>query len=204
MPPSDGSSASTPQSSSWPLSAPPGLPDRAHVVIIGAGIVGCSAAYHLTRLGWTDVLVLDQGPLFRTGGSTSHAPGLVFENNAARTTCRLAMAAVDLYRALRLDGEPVYTQAGSLEVATAPERWADLKRKAGLARSWGLEAHLIGPQEIHRLVPLMRADHLYGAIHVPGDGVLRGVAAAEALARLAAMKGARFEGLTRVTAIDVS
>src|SRR5690348_16935886 len=118
MPPSDSSGTSTPQNSPSPLSAPRSLPDRTHVVIIGAGIVGCSAAYHLTRLGWTDVLVLDQGPLFRTGGSTSHAPGLVFENNAARTTCRFAMAAVDLYRELRLDGEPVYTEVGSLEVAT--------------------------------------------------------------------------------------
>ena len=204
MPPSDSSGTSTPQNSPSPLSAPRSFPDSAHVVIIGAGIVGCSAAYHLTRLGWTDVLVLDQGPLFRTGGSTSHAPGLVFENNAARTTCRFAMAAVDLYRELRLDGEPVYTEVGSLEVATTPERWADLKRKAGLARSWGLEAHLIGPQEIHRIVPAMRTDHLYGAIHVPGDGVLRGVAAAEAVARMATARGARFEGLARVTAIDVS
>ena len=180
------------------------LPERAQIVVIGAGIVGCFAAYHLTRLGWREVLVVDQGPLFRTGGSTSHAPGLVFENNAARTTCHFAMAAVDLYRELRLDGEPVYKEVGSLEVATTQERWADLTRKAGLAKSWGLEAHLIGRDEIHRLVPTMRTDHLYGAIHVPRDGVLRGVDAAEAVARTAAARGARFEGLARVTQIEVT
>jgi dimethylglycine oxidase len=179
------------------------LPDRARVVVVGAGIVGCCAAYHLARLGWTDVVVIDQGPLFRTGGSTSHAPGLAFQNNAARTTCRFAMAGVELYRGLALDGEPVYQQVGSLEVATTPERWADLKRKSGFATSWGLEARLIGPAEICRLVPAMRTDGLYGAIHVPADGVLRGVDAAAALAALAESSGVRFHGGTALTGIEV-
>jgi glycine/D-amino acid oxidase-like deaminating enzyme len=85
------------------------LPDDARVVIIGAGIVGCSAAYHLTRLGWKDIVVLDQGPLFEAGGSTSHAPGMVFENNAARTTCHFAMRSVDVYRDLKLNGESLWT-----------------------------------------------------------------------------------------------
>src|SRR5438270_2559433 len=116
------------------------LPDRARVVIIGAGIVGCSAAYHLTRLGWRDVVVIDQGPLFRAGGSTSHAPGLVFQNNVARTTCRFAIDTVETYRNLQLDGEPVYWDVGSLEVAATPERWEELKRKHGHATSWGLRS----------------------------------------------------------------
>jgi glycine cleavage system aminomethyltransferase T/glycine/D-amino acid oxidase-like deaminating enzyme len=179
------------------------LPERARVVVVGAGIVGCCAAYHLGQLGWTDVVVLDQGPLFRTGGSTSHAPGLVFQNNTAPTTCRFAMASVDLYRELELDGEPVYAQVGSLEVASTPERWADLKRKAGLAASWGLEAHLVRPDEVRRLVPPMRTERLYGAIHVPGDGVLRAVAAAQAVADRARATGAAFHGRTGVTGIEV-
>ncbi|HYS29022.1 MAG TPA: FAD-dependent oxidoreductase [Candidatus Limnocylindria bacterium] len=179
------------------------LPGDARVVIIGAGIVGCSAAYHLTRLGWKDIVVLDQGPLFEAGGSTSHAPGMVFENNAARTTCQFAMRSVDVYRDLRLNGESLWTEVGSLEVATTPERWEELKRRNGHATSWGLETHLIGPDEIKRMVPIMRIDHLYGAIHVPHDGTVRTTRACEALARLAAPKGARFLGGTRVIGIEV-
>lgn len=178
------------------------VPGDARVVIIGAGIVGCSAAYHLTRLGWKDIIVLDQGPLFEAGGSTSHAPGMVFENNAARTTCHLAMRSVDVYRDLRLNGESLWAEVGSLEVATTPERWEELKRRNGHATSWGLETHLIGPDEIKRMVPIMRTDHLYGAIHVPRDGTVRTTRACEALARLAAPNGARFFGRTRVTGID--
>ena len=68
----------------------PGMRDRAQTVIIGAGIVGVAAAYHLTELGVTDVLVLEQGPLFETGGSTSHAPGIIFQTNGSRTMCRIA------------------------------------------------------------------------------------------------------------------
>jgi dimethylglycine oxidase len=179
------------------------LPDQAQVVIIGAGIVGCSAAYHLTRLGWRDIVVLDQGPLFKAGGSSSHAPGLVFQNNVARTTCHFAMQTVQTYRELQADGQPVYWEVGSLEIATTPERWEELKRKHGHARSWGLETHLIGAEDIKRLVPIMRTDHLYGAIHVPTDGTVQAVAAAGALARRASEQGARFFGRTRVTGIDV-
>src|SRR5438552_9635970 len=177
------------------------LPDGARVVIIGAGIVGCSAAYHLTRLGWRDVVVIDQGPLFRAGGSTSHAPGLVFQNNVARTTCRFAIDTVETYRNLQLDGEPVYLEVGSLEVAATPQRWEELKRKHGHATSWGLKTRLIGPDEISRLVPIMRTDHLYGAIHVPSDGTVRAVQASEALARVGEEAGAGFIGRTRLAGI---
>jgi glycine cleavage system T protein len=179
------------------------LPDLARVVVIGAGIVGCSAAYHLTQLGWRDIVVIDQGPLFRAGGSTSHAPGGVFQNNVARTTCKFAMDTVATYRDLRLDNQPVYWEVGSLEVATTPERWEELKRKNGHATSWGLETHLIGPDEIKRLVPIMRTDHLYGAIHVPTDGSIRQLQACEAMARTAQSAGARFIGQTRITGIEV-
>src|SRR3989442_11732022 len=102
------------------------LPGDARVVIIGAGIVGCRAAYHLTRLGWKDIVVLDQGPLFEAGGSTSHAPGMVFENNAAPTTCQFAIRSVDVYRDLRLHGEALWTEGGSLEVGPTPPRREEL------------------------------------------------------------------------------
>src|SRR3984893_5285757 len=123
MPPSDRDSL--------PGSGSAQMPDRARVAIIGAGIVGCSGAYHLTQLGWRDIVVLDQGPLFRAGGSISHAAGRVWQNNAARTTSKFAQDTVGVYRDLRLDGEPAYWEVGSLEVASTPERWEELKRRHG-------------------------------------------------------------------------
>src|SRR5438874_13547298 len=100
--------------------------DRAQTVIIGAGIVGASAAHHLAELGETEVLVIDQGPLFETGGSTSHAPGLVFQTNGSRTMCRIAQDTVRLYDTLALGGEPTWFGVGGIEVATTPERMAEL------------------------------------------------------------------------------
>ncbi|MGZ5302161.1 MAG: FAD-dependent oxidoreductase, partial [Actinomycetota bacterium] len=113
--------------------------DRAQTVIVGAGIVGTSAAYHLAELGSTDVLVIDQGPLFETGGSTSHAPGLIFQTNGSRTMCRIAQDTVRLYDSLEVDGEPAWFGVGGIEVATTPERMAELRRRRGFARSFGVE-----------------------------------------------------------------
>ena len=115
--------------------------DRAETVIVGAGIVGTSAAYHLAELGVTDVLVLDQGPLFETGGSSSHAPGLVFQTNGSRTMCRIAQDTVALYATLDLDGEPGWFGVGGIEVATTPERMRELKRRLGFARSLRPRGH---------------------------------------------------------------
>ena len=124
------------------------MKSRAETVIVGAGIVGASAAYHLAELGVTDVLVIDQGPLFETGGSTSHAPGLVFQTNGSRTMCRIAQDTVALYDALELDGEPCWYGVGSLEVATTPERMEELKRRQGFARSYGIDGtELLSPAQ---------------------------------------------------------
>src|SRR5438270_4535790 len=112
--------------------------DRAQLVVVGAGIVGTSAAYHLAELGVTDVLVVDQGPLFETGGSTSHAPGLVFQHNASRTMTRLAQWTVEKLTALG-----AFHPVGSIEVATTDERWAELDRRWARARGFGLDARLL-------------------------------------------------------------
>src|SRR5262249_51440059 len=101
--------------------------EQADLVIIGAGIVGCSAAYYLAQKGWRNVVVIEQGPLFEAGGSTSHAPGLVFELNVSHTMCRLSQWSVELYNQLGLIGQPCFYPVGSLEVAYTPERWEDLK-----------------------------------------------------------------------------
>ena len=115
-----------------------------------------SAAYHLADLGETDVLVLDQGPLFATGGSTSHAPGIIFQTNGSRTMCRIAQDSVALYDSLDLDGEQVWYGVGGFEVATTVERMQELKRRQGFARSYGIEGtELLTPAEAAERSPLL-------------------------------------------------
>ncbi|QYJ16961.1 Dimethylglycine oxidase [Rubrobacter xylanophilus DSM 9941] len=179
------------------------MEDRARVVIIGAGIVGCSAAEHLTRLGWTDVVVLERGPLFEAGGSTSHAPGLVFQTNPSRAMTRLASYGVERYSELELDGKPCFYPVGGLEVAATPERWRDLKRRHGLATSWGVESYLLSPRECVEKSPLLEPGNIYGGFYVPSDGIAKAVRISEAMARLAESRGARFYGGTEVTGIEV-
>ncbi|GDY51290.1 hypothetical protein SVIO_019130 [Streptomyces violaceusniger] len=106
-------------------------------MIVGAGIVGCSLADELTARGWRDVTVLEQGPLLAPGGSTSHAPGLVFQTSPSKTLTDFARYTVEKFSSLEVDGLPCFNPVGGLEIATSEERWADLHRKAGLAASWG-------------------------------------------------------------------
>ena len=179
------------------------MQSHARLIIIGAGIVGCSVAYHLTRRGWRDIVVVDQGPLFDTGGSSSHAPGLVFQTNASKLMTTLAKDTVQLYSGLELDGQPCWYGVGSLEVAYTTERWQDLHRKLGFAKSYGLDARLISPQEAHDLVPLLNPGVIHGAYHVPSDGIAKPVRAAEAMSRYAQDHGASFYGNTTVTDIIV-
>jgi glycine cleavage system aminomethyltransferase T/glycine/D-amino acid oxidase-like deaminating enzyme len=178
--------------------------DRAELVIIGAGIVGTSAAYHLSELGATDVQVVDQGPLFATGGSTSHAPGLVFQTNGSRTMCRVAQDSVRLYESLDLEGRPVWFGVGGIEVSTSPERSRELKRRLGFARSYGIEgATLLSPEVVAERIPLVDPRHILGGYFVPSDGVARPVDVATALAGRAEAKGIGFEGGVTVTGFDI-
>src|SRR5919204_2114064 len=178
--------------------------DRADLVVIGAGIVGASAAYHLAELGITDVLVLDQGPLFETGGSTSHAPGLVFQTNGSRTMCRLAQYSVELYRGLEADGEPAWYEVGGIEVATTDERMQELKRRRGYARAYGIEGtELLTPEETAERIPILEPGHILGSYLVPSDGIAKGVRVAAALGEKATAKGVSFEGGVTVTGFDI-
>jgi dimethylglycine oxidase len=177
--------------------------DRAQMVIVGAGVVGASAAFHLADLGVTDVLVLDQGPLFETGGSTSHAPGLVFQTNPSRTMSRIAQDTVALYDALDLDDEACWYGVGSIEVATTPERMRELTRRLGFGRSFGLEGgELLTPEQVAERIPLVNAAHILGGYFVPSDGVAKAVQIVTALARRAEAKGVRFEGGVTVTGFE--
>ena len=178
--------------------------ERARTVVVGAGIVGASAAYHLAELGERDVLVLDQGPLFETGGSSSHAPGLAFQTNGSRMMCRIAQESVALYATLDVDGEPAWYGVGGIEVATTEARSRELKRRLGFARSYGLEgAELLTPAETAEKIPLLDPSTILGAYHVPSDGIARAVAIATALGRRAEANGVAFEGGVTVTGFDV-
>lgn len=101
------------------------------VVIIGAGIVGANLADELTSRGWNQVTVVDQGPLPLTGGSTSHAPGLVYQTGPSKTMTEFATYTVEKLRGLDDDGDGCFNQVGGLEIATTPEKLADLHRKQG-------------------------------------------------------------------------
>lgn len=174
------------------------------VVVVGAGIVGCSLADELTARGWTDVTVLDRGPLPLTGGSSSHAPGLVFQTNPSRTMAHLAQYTAGKLGGLSVDGRPCFTPVGGLEVATTPERWADLHRKHGWATAWGIPAHLVDAADAAARHPLLDADRILGALHTPTDGLADAPAACEAQARRATARGARFLGEQEVLDVEHS
>ena len=162
------------------------------VVVVGAGVVGAALADELTSRGWTDVVVLEQGPLWAAGGSSSHAPGLVFQANGSKVMTELATYTVEKLTALDLDGEPCFLQVGGLEVATTPDRLRDLHRRRGWLASWGVDARVLSPQECEEAYPLLAVDRVLGGLLVPTDGIAKAVRAIEAQGRAAAARGARF------------
>src|ERR1700686_4423255 len=112
----------------------PPLPSGQRVVIIGAGIVGKSLAFHLTRLGRTDVTLLDKGPLPNPGGSTGHASNFIFPVDHSKEMTALTLESMRQYQALG-----VFTECGGIEVARTPERLQELTRRIASAKSWGIE-----------------------------------------------------------------
>ncbi|MFG2001164.1 FAD-dependent oxidoreductase [Spirillospora sp. NPDC048911] len=159
------------------------------VVVIGAGIVGCATADELTRRGWTGVTVLDRGPLYETGGSTSHAPGLVFQVNPVK-----AMTEFAAYTVAKYSGLGAFDQVGGVELACTPERLAELHRRRGWAAAWGVGARVVEPDECARLHPLVDPERVLGGLHVPSDGMARAVDAAALQAAAAQERGAVFKG----------
>lgn len=172
------------------------------VVVIGAGIVGCSLADELTARGWTDVTVLEQGPLPAPGGSTSHAPGLVFQTNPSKTLTAFAAYTVEKFSALEVDGLSCFNPVGGLELATTKERLADLHRRAGYAASWGVRGELISAARCKELWPLLDASKVLGGFFTPDDGLARAVLACRAQRERAEGRGARFLERHTVTGIE--
>ncbi|WP_137290339.1 GcvT family protein [Natronorubrum halophilum] len=182
------------------MSAGNTIPDTAGTVIVGAGCVGCSAAYHLTRLGREDVVVVDQGPLFETGGSTSHAPGLVFQTSSSKLMTRLAAYTRDLYAEL---GD--FRTSGGIEVASTDDRWQYLKRKLEWGRAYGLEGgELLSPDAVADRVPQVNEEAILGGYYQPTDGKAHAVDASATMAKRARDAGASFHGETTVTDLEVA
>jgi dimethylglycine oxidase len=176
---------------------------HARLVIIGAGIVGCSAAYHLAGKGWRDIVVLEQGPLVETGGSTSHAPGLVFQTNPSRAMTELAKRTVALYTQLGDEAAPCFYPVGSMEVATTPARLAELRRRRGFGKSWGLGGDVLSPGEARAKLPLLDDASILGAYYVPSDGIAKAVVACERMAGAVEARGVTLLGHTPAVAIEV-
>ncbi|MFF8780037.1 FAD-dependent oxidoreductase [Streptomyces sp. NPDC015140] len=179
-----------------------GLRPSPRVVVIGAGVVGCSLADELTARGWTDVTVLEQGPLPAPGGSTSHAPGLVFRTSPSRTLTAFARYTVEKFTSLTWDGAPCFQRVGGLELATTPERLADLHRRAGYAASWGVTGEIVDAARCKELWPLLDESVVLGGFHTPGDGLARAVPACRAQLDRATARGARFLERHTVTGIE--
>ena len=172
------------------------------VVIIGAGIVGTNLADELVLRGWTDITVVEQGPLDLPGGSTSHAPGLVFQTNPSKSMTLFAKYTVEKLLALEQDGMSCFNQVGGLEVATTVERLEELKRRYGYATSWGIEARLIDAAECLERYPLLNPEIALGGLYVPSDGLALAARATQLLIERTREAGVRYLGSTPVTGIE--
>ena len=175
------------------------LPSQARIVIVGGGIAGCSTAYHLARLGITDVLLLEQGRL--TSGTTWHAAGLVGQMRPNRNMTRMSLYGIELYSTLEAETGLAtgWKQCGSLNIARTPERMQVLHKQAALARSCGIEVQVVSPQEAGAIYPVMRTDDLQGAIWIPGDGKANPADLCMSLA-----KGARNRGVKMLEGVEVT
>jgi glycine cleavage system T protein len=177
------------------------LPKHARVVIVGGGVIGCSIAYHLGKLGWSDVVLIERKQL--TSGTTWHAAGLVGQLRQSMNMTRLARYTAELYRGLEAEtGQATgYRQCGSISLATTPGRKEELERNASMAKVFGLPVHVVSPREIHELYPLANLDDVLGGIHIPSDGYANAVDITQALAKGARSRGVKIFQDLKVTRI---
>ena len=180
---------------------PTPLPAQARAVIIGGGIAGCSTAYHLAKLGWSDVVLLEQGRL--SCGTTWHAAGLVGQLRSQESLTRLIRYSTQLYAGLEKETGLAtgWKNCGSLTVARTADRMTQLRRTAAAARAFGVACEVISPSEAGSLWPLMETSDLVGAVWLPGDGKANPTDLTQALAKGARDRGARIAEGARVTAI---
>lgn len=180
----------------------PEIPTQARVVLIGGGVGGASVAYHLTQMGWKDVVVLERNEL--TSGSTFHSAGLVGQLRTTANLTKMIRYSTDLYRKLKDETgvDPGWREVGSLRLASSPQRLEELRRLVAVSRSFGLPLELISPADAQKLFPLMTLDDVQGAVYLPTDGFIDPSGLTMALAAGAKSRGAKFCTFTRVQAIE--
>lgn len=144
------------------------VPSKAKAVVIGAGIVGNSIAYHLARLGWRDLVQIDKGPLPNPGGSTGHASNFIFPVDHSKEMTAITSDSVRQYKELG-----TFTECGGIEVARTPERMQELQRRISSAKSWGIEGtRIVTPAEVKELVPYIDETVILGGFYTPSVGVV--------------------------------
>src|SRR5438309_2199125 len=171
------------------------LPAQARVVVIGAGIVGNSMAYHLARLGWKDIVLVDKGALPNPGGSTGHASNFIFLTDHSKEMTLFTLDSVKQYKELG-----VFTQSGGIEVARTTERMEELKRRMASSKAWGIDAELVSPAGVKRLVPYINEAIILGGFSTPGIGTVDSLRGGTLMREKAQAMGA----LTVAPGIDVT
>ena len=173
------------------------MKDQAQVVIVGGGIVGAQVAYHLAKLGWTDVILFEKGEI--ASGESSHAAGLVTQFATSQTLMQFRKYSIELYSSLGL-----FDHVGSLRVASSPDQFKELQRSVSRAKAIGMDVEIISPQEALKIMPQLSPNDLYGAIYLPRDGHLDPYSATTGMVRFARDMGVTVHTGVRVTGIELS
>jgi glycine cleavage system T protein len=173
------------------------MKEQARVVIIGGGIVGANIAYHLAKLGWTDVVLCEKGEI--SSGESSHAAGLVTQFATSQTLMQFRKYSIELYSELGL-----FDHVGSLRVASTEDQLKELRRSVSRAKAIGMDVEVISPEEALRIMPQLSKEHLYGAIYLPRDGQLDPYTTTTSMARFARELGVEVNTGVRVTGIELS
>src|SRR5690242_3221466 len=175
------------------------LPTSARAVVIGAGIVGNSISYHLSELGWRDLVLLDKGPFPNPGGSTGHASNFIFPVDHSKEMTQLTLDSMKQYR-----DAGTLLECGGIEVARTEERMEELRRRMASAKSWGVDdARLVTPAEIKELVPFVDESILLGGFYSPSVAVVDSLRFGTIMRERAQAKGAHIFANTEVLGIDV-
>ncbi|SMH37728.1 GcvT family protein [Mesorhizobium australicum] len=179
------------------------LPSHAQIVVIGGGIIGCSTAYHLARDHKADVVLLEMGQI--TSGSTWHAAGLVGQLRSSASITRVLKYSVELYKGLEAETGLAtgWKMTGCLRLATNQDRWTEFRRTATTAKSFGMDMHLLSPEETRAMFPLMDVSDLVGASWLPTDGQASPSDITQSLAKGARMHGAKLFENVRVTGFEM-